>query len=112
MHLSTQATEQLFLIKVEEERIDAAAALAFKEAVRRLAPHAGPVILLDLSGVTFIDSSGLGALVGLLKALAPAQELRLAGTQAPVQKVLELTRMDQVFVLYHDPAEALEKAGA
>lgn len=111
MHLSTQVKDHLLLVRVEEERIDAAVALSFKEGMRQAAEGAGELVLLDLSRVTFLDSSGLGALVGTMKALAPERELRLAGATAPVRKVLSLTRMDRIFVLYETPEEALELAG-
>lgn len=108
MHLSAQAKDRTCLVTAEEERLDAAAALAFKEAMRRLPETAGPIVLLDLSRVTFLDSSGLGALVAAMKALAPTRELRLAGLTPPVRKVFELTRMDQVFVLYESAEAALD----
>ncbi|NNE52143.1 MAG: STAS domain-containing protein [Sulfitobacter sp.] len=108
MQLSTQVKDQMCLVTVEESRIDAAVALSFKEAMRRVTEGAGPLVLLDLSQVDFIDSSGLGALVGSMKALAPERELRLAGMTPPVRKVLELTRMDTVFTLYDTVDAGLE----
>ncbi|MDF1728375.1 MAG: STAS domain-containing protein [Sulfitobacter sp.] len=111
MHLTTQAYGNLCLIRAEESRIDAEGALAFKEAMRRAAADAGPVVVLDLGKVDFIDSSGLGALVSTMKALAPAQSLQLAGMRPPVRRVFELTRMDTVFTLYDTPEEALERRG-
>jgi anti-sigma B factor antagonist len=85
-------------------RIDAAIAVAFKQAVRdALADHAGPVVM-DMRGVEFVDSSGLGALVGVLK-LRGAAGLGLAGCQPPVMRVLTLTHMDSVFALFDAPPE-------
>jgi anti-sigma B factor antagonist len=108
MQLYAQAKDRCSILRVEERRIDAAAVLAFKTALRAAAEEAGEIVLLDLSVVDFIDSSGLGGLVSCLKALAPAQELRLAGLNDPVARVLRLTRLDEVFVTYPTVAAALD----
>jgi anti-sigma B factor antagonist len=90
-------------------RIDAAIAVAFKQAVRgALGDHRGPAVM-DMRGVDFVDSSGLGALVGVLK-LRGADGFGLAGCRPPVMRVLTLTHMDRVFALSDAPPEA-EAAG-
>ena len=63
-------------------------------------------IVLDLSGVEFLDSTGLGTMVSLMKALGPEGDLALAGAQAPVRKLLTLTRLDRVFRLHETPDDA------
>jgi anti-anti-sigma factor len=56
------------------------------------------VIDVDLGGVTFVDSSGLGALVRLQKrANADGRQLRLANVPRPVTRVLELTGLTDLF---------------
>lgn len=107
MQLSTQAEDGALVVTVMAERIDADAALAFKEAMRKSADQAEENVVLDLGQVNFIDSSGLGALVGTMKHLAPERALLLAGMSPPVAKVFELTRMDSVFRLYPTPQDAL-----
>lgn len=57
-------------------------------------------IVLDLSGVTFIDSSGLRALVAAHKrAQAGGGELVVAGPSEPVLRLLGLTGLDQVLAI-------------
>jgi anti-sigma B factor antagonist len=80
-------------------RIDAAVAIEFKDAVRRVAGDAADRVVLDLSQVTFLDSSGLGALVAAMKLIAP-RRLELAGLTPNVERVLRLTRMDTVFTIH------------
>ena len=94
-----------------EDRIDAAVALEFKEAVRGLAARGGDPVILDLTQVQFLDSSGLGALVAVMKLLAPEQRLELAGLAPPVAKVLRLTRMDTIFVIHGQNEAAMRSAG-
>ena len=56
--------------------------------------------MVDLSEVSFIDSSGLGALVGAEKEMrAAGHELRLVVTQPQITRLLTLTGLDQVFTI-------------
>lgn len=55
-------------------------------------------LVLDLSGVTFVDSSGLGSLLGVKKQQERAGgRLLLANVSPPVARIIEITRMDRVF---------------
>jgi len=78
---------------------------------RRLAAlvDQGPAdVVLDLSRVSFIDSSGLSVLVVTLKRLRSRQgTLRLAGCQSHVQTVLDLTALSRVFFMYPTVEAAL-----
>ena len=111
MQLTDRIEAGFLVIGVEEARIDAASALAFKDRVRARVGEADQVgsagdVLLDLSRVTFVDSSGLGAIVATMKALAP-RRLHLAGLTPTVEKVFRLTRMDSVFPIHADTASGL-----
>ncbi len=57
-------------------------------------------VVLDLSSVGFLDSSGLGAVVAVMKALGPVRRLELSGLTPTVEKVFRLTRMDSVFIIH------------
>lgn len=55
-------------------------------------------LVLDLGGVAFVDSSGLGALLGIKKEQDRAGgRLLLARIPAPVDRIIEITKMDRVF---------------
>lgn len=65
--------------------------------------------VFDCSALSFIDSSGLGAIVGCLrKALEKNGDLRLACLDPKVSMVFELTKAKQLFSIYHDCHEALD----
>jgi anti-sigma B factor antagonist len=65
-------------------------------------------VLIDLSGVTFLDSTGLGVMLGALgRAGHEDQPLVLVGSTSLVRRVLEITRLDQVFPMYASLEEAL-----
>jgi anti-sigma B factor antagonist len=65
-------------------------------------------LVVDLQGVRFVDSSGLGALVsGFKNASSRNGNLKLAGLQLQVKSMFELTRLHRVFEIYTDSTEAL-----
>ena len=99
------------VVSVMEGRIDAAVALAFKDAMRKATTDGPETVVLDLQKVDFIDSSGLGAIVATMKHLAPARRLVLAGLSPAVDKVFKLTRMDSVFSVFASLDEALQVEG-
>lgn len=100
MNLHATSDGDLLIVTAAEPRIDAAGAIRFKDRMRELVQHPAPRVVLDLSRVTFLDSSGLGAVVAVMKLLGPARKLELAGLTPTVQKVFRLTRMDSVFVIH------------
>ena len=105
MELTSEARPEAFVVKVVSERIDAAAAIQFKDSFRALTAGTAGRIVLDLANVAFLDSSGLGAVVGALKMLDDTQTLEIAALSPAVEKVFKLTRMDTVFTL-HESLEA------
>lgn len=69
----------------------------FRDWVHQALKDGHKNIEVDLSQTTFVDSSGLGALVSLHKAAARrAGALRLINPRPPVQQILELTRLDGI----------------
>lgn len=114
MEFSCSETSDLLFVKVLAERIDAAAALTFKDSLREITGEAkASHVILDLSDVEFIDSSGLGAVVAVMKLMGSTKRLDLAGLTPTVAKVFRLTRMDSIFTIYDsvDDVAELYKAG-
>jgi len=100
MQLDCTQTPDLMIVHVREPRIDAAGAIDFKDRMRDLTSADARRVVLDLSHVAFIDSSGLGAVVAVRKSLGPERPLELAGLTPAVEKVFRLTRMDSVFIIH------------
>ena len=107
MKISVRNEGSLCIVSVQETRIDAAVALAFKEAMRKSTDGGQLDVVLDLRQVEFIDSSGLGAIVATMKFLAPNRALILAGLTTAVERVFKLTRMDSVFSVFSTLEQAL-----
>jgi anti-sigma B factor antagonist len=110
MQIRTEVSGDMLVVTALEDRIDAAGAIQFKERMREAVANPAPRVVLDLSAVTFLDSSGLGAVVAVMKLLGPARKLELAGLTPTVEKVFRLTRMDTIFTLHPCVPRSLRNA--
>lgn len=88
-------------------RLDAAVAPAFRQAVVDRVEQGERRLVLDLERVEFMDSSGLGALVSILKAAGAQGAVALCQAGGAVQGLLALTRMDRVFRIVPTRDEAV-----
>lgn len=78
--------------------------------LRKVLPHYHDVVL-QLEGVAFVDSSGLGALVRLLStARFGGGDLRLCAMQPQVRRILEITKLLSLFETYDSEADAIVAA--
>jgi len=92
---------------VPVEELDASNAAEFK---RDIAPvlEANTKLVLDLSRLRFVDSSGLGAFISCLRKLnAKGGDLKLCGMSKQVRAVFELVRMHRIFDIYRTKEEAV-----
>ncbi|GMM89019.1 STAS domain-containing protein [Vibrio fortis] len=97
------------VLQVNEERFDAKLAPQFREVLETLTPELSPNVVLDISNVKFMDSSGLGAVMGVYKMLRD-KKIAVANAQKPVQDLFKLTRMDRLIKTYTSVDEALATA--
>ena len=89
-------------------RLDVAGAPALKDAISEVVKVGPPRIVIDMEGVSFVDSTGLGSVIAALKQIRGSQgELRLAAPNQQVRVVLELTTLDRVFPYYPTVEDAL-----
>ncbi|MBE7323520.1 STAS domain-containing protein [Nocardioides sp. Y6] len=92
-----------------EGRLTMVAAPSLRSTVENCVAEGHPRVVVDLSPTTFVDSSGLGALVNGLKATRVAGgDLRIAGAPEQVRSVLQLTNLDRVLKPYADVGEATD----
>jgi anti-anti-sigma factor len=90
--------------------LDGIKAPAFRQEIDTVIQTGCLRICVNLEEVTFLDSSGLGALVAALKSARSAGgDLYLCGLNRQVQMVFELTSMDRAFEI-HDTIEDLFSA--
>ena len=111
MELVADCQGDLLIVTAMENRIDAAGAIQFKDRMREIVKVPARRVLLDLSRVGFLDSSGLGAVVAVMKLIGPERKLELVGLTPTVAKVFRLTRMDTIFTIHPALPEGLRHAG-
>lgn len=91
-------------------RLDAAAAPTFKNQIVEAISEGNVRLALHIAHVSFMDSTGLGALVSTLKAARKASgDINIIAPSAQVQKLLRLTAMDRVFKVVESEEEALQQ---
>lgn len=83
---------------VEQESIDATSAWDLRPALLRALYTEGPELWVDLGRVNFIDSTGLGMLVGVLKEAREMNgEMRLLNAGREVRRILQVTGLEALF---------------
>lgn len=106
MQIDKTVTEDHVVLRCEG-RLTMTAAPTLRAAVETCVAEGHPRVVVDLSLTSFVDSSGLGALVNGLKSTRVAGgDLRIAGAPQQVRSVLSLTNLDRVLKPYVDVEEA------
>jgi len=107
MHIDIEDLEDVTVVTVHEPRLDALVAAELRNRLMELVGQGRTRLALDVSRVGFIDSSGLGVLVALLRRLGKPQALALWGPTPAVDRMLRLARMDRILTLVPDRDAAL-----
>jgi anti-sigma B factor antagonist len=108
MNILTEKRNNKIVLALKEERIDAHNSTELKDRLLKALEEDHRALVVDLSQVQFIDSSGLGALLsGYKNANLHASGFTLVGLQPRVMSMFELTRLHRVFEIYPSIEEAL-----
>jgi len=84
-----------------------------RSAIKDLLIEGKKNILLNLAGVTYLDSAGLGELVGSYASVGNAGgQIKLLNTQGKVKDLLAVTKLYTVFVTFENEAEAVRSFAA
>ena len=103
----TMLRQGLGLVQVGGE-VDIYTAPRLKDEIVALIDEGAANMVVDLSGVTFIDSTALGVLIGGIKRVHTlGGELVMVAESRPVQKILAITGLDKVFIVCTTRDEAL-----
>jgi anti-sigma B factor antagonist len=93
--------------------IDASSAQTLKKEITALIQDKPVNLVLDLEGVGFVDSTGLGAMISLLRQVhQDGGDIKLASLQERIRAIFELTRLDKVFDICSDSEEAVDRFGS
>ena len=83
--------------------------LVLSETIRELTKKGQKKILLNLAGVTYVDSSGVGQLVGALTtARNQSGDIKLLKPSVHVLDLLKTTKLDGVFDIHEDETAAIQ----
>jgi anti-sigma B factor antagonist len=98
-----------FAVLVVGGEIDMSNAEAFREQLRSLTAGDGKKVIVDLSVVQFMDSSGLGVLIGGLKQVRlTGGSLRVVGTSPQLVELFHVTGIYKVLPLHVSVADAAQ----
>ncbi len=106
MEFSYEVKESYTEVKADG-RLNMVSAPKLREFITDVIAGGSNRVVINLEKTAFMDSSGLGALIGCLKAARQAGgDLRIATVQPQVKMVLQLTSMDKVLTPYGTAEEA------
>ena len=89
-------------------RMDAQVSGLLKERIHKLLDTGATRLVMDLDGLEFLDSSGLGALVSCLRRVKEKKgEIKLAGLRPEVRSIFEITRVSRLFQMCESVSEAI-----
>ncbi len=92
--------EQVKVIKLSGN-LNATTSQEFRQSITKIIEVGVKIVLLDFQDVTFMDSSGLGALVLAFKTLRAADiQLVICSINEQVRILFELTNMDKIFEVF------------
>ena len=107
LKLSTREQGAIFVVDLEGD-LDSRSAWTVKEQIKTAIESGKSRRPINLEGVHYMDSAGLGTLVSALKVSKEhGGNIYLAGLTDQVRMVIELTRLNRVFVIFDSSDQAL-----
>jgi anti-sigma B factor antagonist len=119
-------TGPVTVVKPDGQRLDIEVAGEFRQVLHDLVKAGRQNLVIDMSNVTFLDSSGMGALISALKMVKTTRDrrreprpgpsrrpavrgdVRLAAVTAGVVSLLQVIRLDRVFGMFPSVDEAVQ----
>ena len=106
MNVREKSVGAIALVEVEGD-VDMYSSPELRQTLQRLTAEKRQTIVVDLSGVDFMDSSGIATLVQTLKESRPfGGEVRLASPGGNVLRVLKLSNLTTLFAVFPTVDEA------
>lgn len=98
----------ILIVRPKVRQLNAPVAPQLRNHMEALLREGHHLLILHLGEVDFVDSTALGAIVAVRKALESRGHLMLCGARDTVRAMLEVTRMDRVLRTFDDEAAAKE----
>ena len=107
MELAVEKVGDVAVVEIPVDELDASNTGELKHDIAPVL-EANVKLVIDLSRLRFVDSSGLGAILSCLRQLSSkGGDLKLSGMQKQVRAVFELVRMHRIFDIYGTREEAV-----
>ena len=101
--------EGKYLIISLRGELDVESSQEMKSEVRKLISSEAPNVVIDLTNVNYVDSSGLGTLIALQKdARFNGGSLSIVGASQQIRRVMKMTNLDKLFELYDKLDEVIK----
>lgn len=107
MTVTTTMREGVLVAEPMGPRLDAADAQAFRDQVADRLSQGSERLVMNLGRVDFIDSSGLTALISILKLMGKGGRMAICCLGVNPLALFKLTRLDRLFPIYGDEDEAV-----
>ena len=108
MKLEARHEGDVLVITMVDKRLDAGAVDDFRTKMSQHIADGENKIVLNLSNAEFIDSSGLGAIVGVLKMMGDNGKMVICGATDSTMRMFKLTRMNKVFNMFESEQDAVD----
>jgi len=96
------------VLRIEEQRLDSNVAPSLKAELLKLYDEEASKVLIDLGGVDYADSSGLGAiLLGIRQATDNGGACKLVNVNTRVLSLIKIARLDHIIEAFDDESEAI-----
>jgi anti-sigma B factor antagonist len=112
MEITVDSRQDVAIIGILVKELDASNVGEFKHAMSSILETSSKVVI-DLSLLQFVDSSGLGALLSCLRQMTAKEgDLKLCGMTRQVRATFELVRMHRIFDIRETREEAVQAFNA
>lgn len=110
MEISHRNNENVLIITLNDKSLNSVDTIEFKNQVISLInEYDATRMIFELNRLQFIDSSGLGAFLSILRALSQrGGSLKLVGMKKPVRAIFELVSMHKIFEIYSSTEDAIK----
>lgn len=104
--------KKIVVLKSLKKRLEADIAEQLKKEIEEPVHNGSRLLIIDISDVDFIDSSGLGAIISGFKLLGDEGKIVISGAKEGVKGIFQITRMDKLFWMFENLNDAVEALSA
>jgi anti-sigma B factor antagonist len=109
LHIEERRVENVVVLNMDGSMRIGESVVVFRKTIQRLLDEGQRKILLNLSGITYIDSSGLGELIASHTLLKKHDgQVKLLNLTARVRELMVITKLLTIFDVYESESAALD----